>query len=319
MKHTTPDDINILCEKWLKESTLPEGGFSISHDSEKYRLLTNSIKFHELNHEALCSALIGLTRVLIHPGCNSIVSNDHIMLWAWCGELITGPLSQVYSVDQYQIKNLYQTAIHAALANCRNPLNIPKTRAEAIEQSKIQQLQPYHSREFLHKSHLILAYLGFPLLEAVLKRSCSKYIQFDGTVIKKFSVPGRNGNPKIYDVAKPGKQRNSCSSMRDLLLLHSAEVAAPELKILINQFGTHLKNIDPAQEPFDLIYSWRNQSLHGSTSFNTIGGTILSLSLLISLFEIRDIFEQHRSKMAENCIRDPRFAMITPSSFYPPY
>jgi hypothetical protein len=55
--------------------------------------------------------------------------------------------------------------------------------------------------------------------------------------------------------------------------------------------GIDLRAVDSSQHPFDLILSWRNQSLHGSESLKTIGGTILNLSLLISIDELQLNFE----------------------------
>jgi hypothetical protein len=165
---------------------------------------------------------------------------------------------------------------------------------------------------------VVLAYLGVPLLEAILKRACATFVAFDGRVISAFSVPTKQGNVKRYD--PNGSFRNSqCSSLRDLLFLHSRDVATPRLRTLLDKFRVHLTSLDGTQDPFDLLYDWRNQSLHGSTNVQTIGGTVLNLSLLISLFEIEQSFEQHRLQILDHCRWEAQSQCKSPWSFYPPY
>ena len=165
----------------------------------------------------------------------------------------------------------------------------------------------------------MLAYLAFPLLEAVLKRACTKYVTFDGQVVTAFTVPAKQGNPRQYDPQGCSYRDRQCSSLRDLLVLHHTSVAGPTLKSLLNQFRDHISLLDGAQDPFDLLYSWRNQSLRGSTNFQTIGGTVLNLSLVISLFEIEHDFEGHREMILEHCRWEAQSRYKSPWSFYPPY
>lgn len=283
---------------------------AIGRNTEKYRLLANGVVFHELRHDELCAAIVGLSKVLLCPGLNTVVDRDHFELWSWCGELLLGQCSVFFPPDQYEIKSLYETALHASLATCRKP---PGSRQEWEEQNRIQGLQPHHGKQLLLKFHVVLAYLVFPLLEAILKRSCSNYVRFDGQVISKFTVKNRKGNTRQYN------PESQCSSLRDLLVLHHTSVARPRLKSLLDKFRDHIRLIDSTNDPFDILYSWRNQSLHGSTNFQTIGGTILNLTLLISLFEIEDNFEQLREMVLEHCCWAAKSQYKSPGSFYPPY
>lgn len=312
MPQPTALDIEKLCDNWCSASTAPNGGINIGDKTERYRLLANSVCFHELNHEVLCAALIGLSKVLLRPGLSTVVDHDHYALWSWCGEILLGIRSTLFSQQQYEIKSLYETTIHAALANCRKP---PSTRDEWSEQNRILELQPHHAKQLLQQSGLVLTYLGFPLLEAVLKRSCATYVAFDGKVLSPFEVPNKWGGTRKY------KLNGQCSSLRDLLFLHSIVVASPELKALIDRFRIHLNSLDVIQDPFDLLFSWRNQSLHGEANLQTIGGTVLNFSLLISLFEIKDCFDKHRLQALDNCRWEARLQAKSraPLSFYPPY
>lgn len=308
-------EITRLCDEWCSASAVPGGGMVVSASTEKYRLLANGVVFHELNHEELCAAVVGLSKVLLRPGLNTVVDQDHFALWSWCGELLLGSRADLFRPDQYEIKSLYEAALHASLASCRKPT---KSREEWQEQNRILELQAHHGKQLLLKSHIVLAYLAFPLLEAALKRACSNYVGFDGQAIVAFTVQNKQGNPRRYDPNGSYRERQ-CSSLRDLLVLHQTEVAGPRLKVLLDQFRDHLGLIDTTEDPFDLLYGWRNQSLHGSTSFQTIGGAVLNLSLLISLFEIEDDFERRRETVLDHCRWEMQSQYRSPWSFYPPY
>lgn len=241
------------------------------------------------------------------------VDLDHYAFWSWCGEILLGPHPQLFPRNPHEICSLYKTSIHAALAHCQKPTTLEESRKNY---RRIQELQPHHATQLLQESNLVLAYLGFPLLEAVLKRACSAYIDLNGKVISAFSVLRKDGTPKLYD---PKGRNNKCSSLRDLLFLHHTNVAGARLKALLDRFREHLQLLDGTQDPFDLIYSWRNQSLHGATNFRTIGGTLLNLSLLITLFEFESEFEQRRLYILQ-FFQGVEYREYRPHwSFYPPY
>lgn len=312
MPRHTAAQIAKLCDDWCTATVTPEGGLTIGSNTEKFRLLANGVVFHELDFDALCTALLGLSKVLLRPGLNTIVDHDHFGAWSWCGELLLSPRANLFSTEQHEIKSLFETTIHAALANCREPAT---TKEDWQAQNQIEEMQPHHAKQLLREAMLVLAYLAFPLLEAVLKRACKTFVSFDGQVVSAFTVQKRQGNPKIYDPARSHR----CSSLRDLLFLHHLQVAEPELKALLDDFKKHIATLDGTQDPFDLIYHWRNQSLHGAANFQTIGGTLLNLSLLISLFELRQDFDQHRAQILDHCRWEAQSSHKSPWSFYPPY
>ena len=313
MPNLTAADIEKLCDDWCVAASINEGGIVLSPATEKFRLLANNVVFHELDHEALCAALIGLSKALLRPGLSIVVDLDHFAVWSWCGELLLASM-RLFPEEQREIRSLYAACINAALANCQKA---PATEEEYKTQMLTMELEPHNNAQLRQRSSLILAYLGFPLLEAVLKRACAAYVAFDGQVITAFSVPDKQGNPKPYG-PKGSRGKRECSSLRDLLFLHSTMIAGPRLKALVERFRVHLSDIDGAQDPFDLVYSWRNQSLHGSTNFQTIGGSMLSLSLLISLFEIEKDFESYRLLALENCRWEVQKTHKSKWTFYPP-
>jgi len=293
--------IEQLCDACYTASTPAGGGAAVGPQSAGFRLLANGVVFPELDFECLCAAVTGTTRVLLLPGLNTIIDDDHFSLWAWCAELLLPPRAQLFAANQREIRNLFGLTVHTALASYRSPSTI----------------QHHHAMCFAQSAHLALAYLSFPLLEAMTKRACSSFVGFDGRILSPFSVPRRDGSQRSY---APGP--NKCSSLRDLLYLHRSVVASPQLLALIDKLRSYLTALDNTQDPFDLIYSWRNDSLHGSTNYQTIGGTLLSWSLLICLAEIEHDFEQRRQRALSGSQREAQSAARVgfrgPWSFYPP-
>lgn len=303
-------EIRNLCDKWCDSSTTPGGGLAIGRQTEQFRLLANGIVFHELSHDQVCVALVALSKVLLRPGMNTIVDQDHFGIWSWCGELLLSPSATVYTAQQHEIKSLFEASLHAALAHCRRP---PASQEEWQARSEMERQFPHHAQQLLLGSSLILAYLSFPLLEALLKRACAAFIAFDGTVTAQFQTSRRNGTMREY------KPQDQCSSIRDLLHLYYKNVAPASRQTLIDEFRSHIQFLDSSQDPFDLIFQWRNDSLHGTANYQTIGGTILSLALLISIFEIETDYEQRRQRAIEHCRWEAQSGHKSPWSFYPPY
>lgn len=305
--------IKDLCGSWIKEAQQSEGGVAIGPVTEQYRLHRNGIAFHDLSYSEVQTACTRLTSVLLLRELNTIIDLDHQLFWAWCGEVLLSPRAPFFDHDEYELKALVETCIRAALAGIQPPSQSVGEWKHRVELSKLVE---FNTRQLTQKKHLILAYLGFPLLEGLVKKVCSKYVDYSGLVINAFDVPKDAGKVNKY---KPG---NRCSSLRDLMFLLYQQVADADLGSRLDEFGRMLTNLDTSNHPFDLLYSWRNQSLHGQTSFPTIGGTILNLSLLIALNQIRGEYERWRQEAWRNVQWHISTSGLggdrSPWSYYPP-
>ncbi len=298
-------DIEKLCDDWCAASKTQDG-IATGSQTEKHRLLANGIIFHELDFASLCAALTGTTKVLFRPGLNLVV-DDHFTLWAWCAELLFSPPAKFFSRDQAWIEKLFVAVVHAALAS-GGPGG---RRKEHEEYYRVTNLLPHHAKEFLHRAYLAHAYLVFPLLEAITRRACSSYVTSDGTVTTKFAVARKNGTIREYS------PREHCNSIRDLLHLHHALVASPQLRGRIDRLRTHLSEVD-ARDPFDLVQDWRNDSLHGSSNSQASSGTLLNWCFLISLADLESTFDRHRKLVLEHCSYEMESGSRGPWSYYPP-
>src|SRR5689334_8066643 len=92
-------DILLLCDRWLKS-----GG------EDRYRLLNNGVAFDELAYEEIRAACLGLTHVLLLPGQNTIIDEDHRFFWSWTGEVLAGARPAFVSDDEPELLGLTSLA-----------------------------------------------------------------------------------------------------------------------------------------------------------------------------------------------------------------
>ena len=310
-----PISIRSLCAAW-KEAAIRDGGIAIGGESEQYRLHANGVRFHDLNYQEFREAAVGLCDILLLPGLNTIIDRDHELLWSWCGEVLLGRDAPLASPADSEIRELATTTLRASLANVRPPAMEADERARTASD-----LMEHNAREFLMRAHEVLAYLAFPLLEATARRACSDFVDLRGKVLASF--PRASGQQ--YKVG------TTCSSVADLLRL-LASTASPSLQKDLADICIHIAELDlntspvpTASDGYDIVYRWRNSSLHGEMSLTTIGGTVLTLALLVALDAVHDDYEIHRQAALSRAQRELSAGQTigrwrpSPWSFYPPF
>lgn len=309
-----------LCKKY-KASVQVEDSLSIGSDSEQYRLMNNNIMFHELSYEELQTCGVSLTEILLFKNRNTIISNDHIHYWAWVAQVLFNKDGYFDSTER-EISDLFSTCIRSALARTNNPML-------SFEQNReVRNNLEFNSQELISKNNLILAQLSFPLLEAILRKSCKEYVNYLGKVKKDFEIE-KNGRKVSYKK----KENRKVSSIAVLLHLYYEKVATSEIRKKLDLIRTHLNDLEKEnpKEAFEIIYQWRNSSLHGNTSLPTIGGTILSIVLIIAVASLRDSYESIRKELNDRMNWESHCRQISTReghsiiiprghwSYYPPY
>lgn len=304
----SPQEIRRLTDLWYQTFVRPNGynGF----EAEQYRLHKNGIAFHELDYDALCTACTCLTKQLLLPERNCFMNLDHFLLWSWIAELLLerpGPLS--HSIDR-EISQLAETAARAALTNASRPMR-PR---EAFEyETEVDTLLNRNARYLINHSSVVLSYISFPLLEAVARRACSAYVDMSGVT----QQPFERANGSLYAVG------SRCNSVRDMLRLLRDRVARDDLKNNLIDVFSHIERIVGASDGCSVIYDWRNSSLHGETTHQTIGGTVFGLALIIALSDIEDRYMQLRDAATVRIRQQQLVAQmgvnLSPFGFYPPF
>lgn len=271
---------------------------------------SHELEPHQLSYEQLLVEITGLSKSLLRPNLTATISPRHFHLWSWCAEVILHQESEVF--DQHteiELRKLFDACLRASLVHSSPPKLLQETASRNVD-------------TYINSSLLILSYLVFPLLEGVCKKLCSDYISMDGMVKKDFNVPSRirvdgktnkgSKNSNSYTPFKAKGKKNQCSSIRDLLLLTELNHPSIGLAEVIH----YIPISHPEQIPFDVIQDWRNNSLHGSAAYQTIGGTLLNITLFLLIKTVNsDTYSYLRRMIMLSKNNDSR----NPWSYYPPY
>lgn len=252
--------IRRLTQQWLAAVNPSVGGFSLGGVSEGYRLRNNGIVPHCLSVDELQVAIVSLAEVLLLPGFNAILDLDHYLAWAWTSDLLIRHEQDVRSRRGFvDLGDLLGATVDLALAP----------------------LEPNVGVNLMTSSPTAWVMTAFPLLEGSMRRVCRRYVRPDGTVRRSFTgLTGTRYGPP----GQPGQRR--CNRVHDLLHLYFAQVAPVRARRNLTVVRAHLAQLGPSgADPFALVDSWRNEHLHGEAQKQTIGGAIMSLSLLVLLHD----------------------------------
>ncbi|HEX2825295.1 MAG TPA: hypothetical protein VHP37_03020 [Burkholderiales bacterium] len=263
--------IHQLCDAWIA-SVQPNERGARGIGGREHRLHANGIVFHKLTYSELRAACVGLLRVLTFGQMITVVDRDHLLLWTWIGDLVLysgdPAIPRFFGVEETEIRELFTSALCASFADVAQPA--APTSEEWTRWRQVRQaMVPPALDQFLSRRHLILAYLSFPLLEALLKKAAARYISYAGRVKSEWDAPtisplgildSSNMRRRIYKVG------STCSSLRDLLFLVFERVADADLRQDLDDIRAHLAEFDGTSiDAFERLYRWRNSSLHGET------------------------------------------------------
>lgn len=312
----TSEQITRLCDAWLEAATQPGGGIAIGVESERFRLHHNGVNFHDLEFDALCAAIVGLTKVVLLPRLNIVVDVDHQLLWSWCAQVLLCRHGDVFPGEQREIRELLATAVHCALAGSRDP-NLRSSDWQ--RESLIEQIQSTHTRALTANSLMTLVYLAFPLLEGLVKFRCAAFVDMSGKVLANFAVSKRGG--ELGRLRKYGPERprhRKCNSIRDLLMLYRTSVAGDVVGRCLDGIFARLEQIEANPGP-DTLADWRNSLLHGARSYPTIAGTVIGCSLLVAIDGIAARYDELRQAALHDVIQRQRMPLRFGDDFYPPW
>lgn len=308
-----------MADDFVQSTKSPDGSTAINPQNEGgMRLLANGAIFPDFSLESLCAALAASPKT-ISPAHNiSYIHSDHVAMWAWCAQIIAHNDTEYFRAEESNLKLLVQIIAHTAKA-AKNPSsspprdNYPMTLEGSMEFAEAhwtalkQVALPSTVEQFLHFRSEITSYLSFPLLEGILKKRCSEFVEYDGLVKKEFTIP-RGKRPYV-----PGSKINSLAV---LLFLYFHEVANEFEKKYFPIATNHLQTFIPEKHAFWMIYEWRNESLHGQSDHTGVGGVLLSISLLIAIASLGDRFVELRER--RKILIAHNFPAVSPTIFYPP-
>ncbi|MCL4339974.1 MAG: hypothetical protein JRN37_00605 [Nitrososphaerota archaeon] len=269
---------------------------------EQSKQLVPRYRIEELPYEVVIRLPILLTRSLRAQS----VCFDHRVLWSWIAQLFTnitriGTVQDAALSDRELIET-FELLVSLELANLsKPPINSDAYRLNQV----IDIVVSWHVRRIVDNKYKLALTLSFPTLERVLRNKCSSYVDNGGKVLRSFSVKGKKYNVK-----------DRISSMEHLLYLYEENIAPPDFKKLVEDFKAELLEIFPnKKDAYDLLYSWRNDQLHGGELDQTYHAVLLNLASLFLLDSLKQVYERLRSLEKNSAMRS---IANTPWNFYPP-
>jgi hypothetical protein len=246
-----------------------------------------------------CELPILLTRSLNAQTMNF----DHRVLWSWIAQILQDSRNQ-NPVTDHDLVEAYKLLVRINLASLGQP---PMNEEIAKLNQIISTIVSDHVKEMVMHSLELATVLSYPLLERLLKLKCSAFVNLDGDVTTSFSISLRNS---------PFQVGQRISSLEALLLLFEERVASPATAALLNRFKSEVERIfGSSQQVYSLIYSWRNNMLHGSVLRQANLGVIVNLICLLLL----DSIQSNYSSLARNFSQRPSMpGFPDPWQFYPP-
>lgn len=234
------------------------------------------VNFEKLSRNDVRALAVALTRVGIHPGMNSYVSEQHKMFWDATGKHLLDPPSLYFkeNIEGYEQEEIWEI----------DPLRNLYTTVIMLH-SGVWGIPAWHGGSTWHRARGVdpAEYLVYPLFEAVLKRELRDFITRSGKVLQTFDVKRPNGKPKTY------KKNDQISNIGHLCQFYQKQPAFAEISSDLEEIFNYIRSLYPGQNAVDVIASkWRNPALHGDRQVGTARSVVLNLTILVSLSSIGD-------------------------------
>lgn len=244
-------------------------------------LVTRGIFPHRMDHEALRTACVVLTKAAMVEMRRVVNTPDHRLCWAWIGQLMLVP-ELGFAAEDASLRQLVVNTVRSMT-------------------------EPVHSWGL--DGWTIASYLAFPLLESVCRKAARDYVDpANGTVLRDV------GAKAARFVVK-----NRLSSLEGLLVLIEDRIASSGLKADLAELGRELQRLaDSEHDVFSLIYQWRCSTLHGNVGASTMAGMLFGHAAVIFLDVVHDLWTARQAefvRLGDAFLRDRRPA---PGKLYPP-
>jgi hypothetical protein len=262
------------------DKTSHEDGSIVLSDSTNIDSL--GINFARLTREEARGLAVGLSYTLIQGKMNMMVTSDQVKFWDSVGKHLLEPPS-LYFGESFNSGPLLSELSHLR----KLLITVIKTETrewQIFEDHKISGWSwptcvPGYPADTVRPGE----YFVYPLLEAILNRTLSDYVESDGIVIKEFTIDFSNGKSKTYGV------NDTVSNMSHLFLLLFQSGYRQELTNDLKLLFGKIETIYEGSSALDVIYKvWRNSALHGEEHTSTASGIVLNIVLLFAIASVSE-------------------------------
>jgi len=221
--------------------------------------------FHQLPFRALFHLPSLLTRL-----ANAQVTYDHYHYWAWTAEVF----KKTNRDENYLGKDIEQLFLLTVDFAVGGLTTVPVSMSLLRENKKIEQLvSPHASRAMLH-SYRAATQLSHPLLEGLLRRLCSDFVDVDGKI---------KSGKKILRMNDSEQKGGRANNLGDLLYHFENRVAKDETARALKSIRSEMNRYSTSRVGYSIVNSWRHPHSHGGERFSGPEHAVL-LNIACQLF-----------------------------------
>ena len=240
---------------------------------ETLQVFRNGYEIEAFSHDEICRLSTLLTRSL-----RAQVNRDHKILWSWCAFLSSQLTDHVTFFQDLDWSSALRALVNLQLAGWKSPPVGPEFLATR------EVLQGYvntHALTLLMDRHLLAGPLAFAVLEGMLRRKNAAYVSRDGIVQTAFNVTG--GYKPKYAIGERLNRINDSLRLFEQVVTSDrgrpcSELASSRREVLALYPGT--------LDAYDLMFSWRSESVHGAEFWMNTTPVIMNLICLLLIDEI---------------------------------
>jgi hypothetical protein len=260
---------------------------------EHLQVIRNGFELEDFNHDELSQLTTLLTREL-----RGQINSDHKFFWAWVAFLtfhFPKPIPIFHDVDW---QSGFADIINLALSARRR---FPAGPAYRRFQAQTLRHVNHHLLETESNKWKIAGPLAFSVLEGLLRRKNSNYVNIDGSVKKPFQISDAQGQTGNFDTKGRNRWLNRIDdSIRCFEQIITVDRGRPcpylqQMKTeIISQYPTTGLDI------YDMIDVWRNDLLHGKEYWQYRAPLLLNLICLLVIDEIEPtLYNSQMNKIKE--------------------
>lgn len=178
------------------------------------------------------------------------VTYDHYFFWTWTAEV----LKIINRNEEYfrkDIERMFLLVVDYAVGTLGSA---PVSQQIWEENKQIRQLVSPHAERAILRSHRAATQLSYPLLEGLLRRLCSDFVDLDGLIKDNKSILKLNGEEQ-----KGGRANN----VGDLLHHYEKRVAGREIASSLKSIRSDMSVYSKSGNGYYIVNSWRHPHSHG--------------------------------------------------------
>jgi hypothetical protein len=278
--------------------------------SENLQLLSNDFNFHDFNHDELIKSSVLLTREL-----QAQINRDHKFYWAYAA-FLTHHLRTITLFKDLEWQTAFEGLVNLILAKSRPQEQIapPKKVEEFFKQNETQEaarsvLAPFVNSHFINilkAKWEVSAPLTFAILEGLLRRKNSHYMNIDGSITDDFEAVSNTGRTKYSRQYRKRINRIGdslrCFEQFELPAQHRTCPYLQGFKIE----ACLLNLVPPTSDVWEMIDNWRNQLMHGNEYWTVKVPMLINLICLLVLDEIEPAVYSSQQSYLQGRVRSER-------------